>query len=107
YHTITLLDGKSPSGDYSTRAAAAARCVAGTGDATAFSAFRDVLFSEDVQPKQGGDSDHDNAHLAQIARQVGAAPGAIACIAGGEQVDEAAAAAASARRSLAAVSDGR
>src|SRR5699024_3696178 len=102
YHTITLLDGKSPSGDYSTRAAAAARCVAGTGDATAFSAFRD-----DVQPEQGGDSARDTAHLPQIARQVGAAPGASACIAGGEQVDEAAAAAASARRSLAAVSDGR
>ncbi len=107
YHTITLLDGKSPSGDYSTRAAAAARCVAGTGDATAFSEFRDMLFSEGVQPKQGGSTDHDDAGLAQIARQAGAAPEAIDCIAHGEQVDEAAAAAEAARTSLAAVSGGR
>ncbi|GAA4819205.1 DsbA family protein [Tomitella cavernea] len=106
YHSITILDGKSPSGDYSTRAAAAARCVALSGDAVAYSKFRDVLFTKGVQPREGGKSDISDAQLAHMAQRLGADEPAVSCIADGAQVDAEKAAASAARSSLAALSGG-
>ncbi|QDQ98141.1 DsbA family protein [Tomitella fengzijianii] len=106
YHSITILDGKSPSGDYSTRAAAAARCIAQSGDAVAYSKFRDALFTKGVQPREGGGSDFDNAQLAQLAQRLGADGPAVSCIGSGAQLDAEKAAASVARSSLATLSGG-
>ncbi len=107
YHPITLLDGKSPSKDYSTRATAAARCVAITGDAMAYSTFRDALFRDGVQPAEGGATDYSDAQLAQIAREAGADGAALACITAGAQQAAAAQAAEASRASLGALSGGQ
>ncbi|WP_182346709.1 DsbA family protein [Tomitella gaofuii] len=106
YHSITILDGKSPSGDYSTRAAAAARCVAQSGDAVAYSKFRDALFTKGVQPHEGAKSDFDDAQLARMAQRLGADGSAVSCIADGSLVDAETTAASTARTSLAALSGG-
>lgn len=89
YHMLNFLNRSSPSGDYSTRAAAAALCVADTGDGELFSQFHSSLFQKDVQPKENGSSDLGNSQLADVARQVGADDAVTACISDGEKVDEA------------------
>ncbi|MEE2031211.1 DsbA family protein [Rhodococcus chondri] len=102
YHILAFLDRLSSSGDYSTRSVAAAQCVADSGDAIAFSAFHDSLFSPDNQPAEGGNSDLDNEQLAQMARDAGATDEAAQCIADGTRVEQAAADAEAGRQALAA-----
>ncbi|MCK0091026.1 DsbA family protein [Rhodococcus sp. HNM0563] len=101
YHILAFLDRLSSSGDYSTRAVAANQCVAETGDAIAFSAFHAAIFSPDNQPAEGGDSDHSNEQLAQIARDAGASEDAVTCIADGARVERATVSAEAGRQLLA------
>ncbi|WP_040797785.1 DsbA family protein [Nocardia higoensis] len=84
HHYVAFLNPKSESGDYSTRAIAAIRCVAATGDGSLYSRFHDKLFVTD-QPAEGK-ADHSNEALADLARTVGAPDTAADCIATGAQV---------------------
>lgn len=102
YHILNFLNQLSASGDYSTRAVAAAQCVAATGNGRAYSAFHAALFSPDNQPAEKGSSDHSNDQLAQIARDSGASDEAAQCIASGARVEQAAADAEVGRQGLAA-----
>lgn len=101
YHILSFLDRLSSSGDYSTRAVAANQCVAETGDAIAFSTFHASLFAPDNQPAEGGNSDHSNEQLAQMARDAGASDAAVSCIADGARVEQAAESAEAGRQLLA------
>lgn len=101
YHMLAFLDQLSASGDYSTRAVAAAQCVAATGDAIAYSAFHAALMSPDNQPAERGGSDHSNEELAQMARDAGASDEAAQCIADGARVEQARADAEAGRQLLA------
>ena len=90
YHMLNFLNRASSSGDYSTRAAASAQCIAETGDRAAFSAYHSQLFAPGVQPAENGGADHSNADLAEIAKTAGADDAAAECISSGDQVDAAA-----------------
>ncbi len=65
YHLLTFLDSGSASKDYSTRAAAALMCAASNLGSTpgAFAALHSSLFSEAVQPAEGGSADLTNDQL--------------------------------------------
>ncbi|HLS75807.1 MAG TPA: thioredoxin domain-containing protein [Nocardia sp.] len=78
HHYVAFLDAKSGSGDYSTRAVAATRCVAATGDGPLYARFHDALFVTD-QPAEGK-SDHSDEALADLARTAGAPDTAVDCI---------------------------
>ncbi|GAA1888525.1 MAG: DsbA family protein [Williamsia herbipolensis] len=86
YHILNFLDRNSGSGDYSSRAAGAALCVAQAGGADQFLAFHTKLFEQ--QPAEGGD-DPDNAALAATAGSVGASQQTQQCISSGARVDAA------------------
>ena len=86
YHLLTFLNRNSGSGDYSSRAAGAALCVARAGDQDTFLKYHTKLYDE--QPAEGGD-DPDNAALAQKAAAVGASTQTQQCIANGSAVAEA------------------
>jgi protein-disulfide isomerase len=83
FHILNFLDANSGSGDYSSRAAGAALCVAQAGGADQFLKFHTKLFQQ--QPPEGGDSP-DNAALASTAASVGASPQTQDCIRSGAQV---------------------
>lgn len=102
YHQLDFLASRSASGTYSTRAAAAAQCVAASETAPVFSAFHSTLFSPDFQPAEGSSSDHTDEQLAQAARDAGASDATAQCIVGGDRVPDASAAAAAASEALAA-----
>lgn len=93
FHLINFLDGNSGSGDYSTRAAAGAQCIAETGDRAAFSAYHSGLFAPGTQPPEDRSPDLSNEQLAEIAKTVGANDEAVACISSGDKMDAATAAA--------------
>lgn len=101
YHLINFLDAQSASGDYSTRAVAASRCVAETENARIYSAFHAGLFDPDFQPEEGGDSDPNDTDLADLARTSGSSDLGVECITTGEQRDAAAADSATGRDELA------
>ncbi|MBJ7290288.1 thioredoxin domain-containing protein [Williamsia sp.] len=86
YHFLTFLNRNSGSGDYSSRAAGAALCVAEGGNQDTFLKFHSKLYEE--QPPEGGD-DPDNAALAQKAAAVGATPAAQQCITSGTKIQAA------------------
>lgn len=86
YHILNFLDRNSGSGDYSSRAAGAALCVAQAGGADQFLKYHTELFAK--QPEEGGD-DPDNAELAAMAGSVGASPQTQQCISSGARVDAA------------------
>jgi len=88
YHLMNFLDANSASKDYSTRASAAVMCVAQKSGSTpgVYGKFHDLLFSSDVQPKEGSDSDHTSEELAQFATTAGAGAAAD-CITSGANVD--------------------
>src|SRR5699024_1961744 len=83
YHMLNFLNRSSASGDYSTRAAGAALCVAETGDGELFSKFHSTLFQQGTQPRENGSSDLSNEQLADVAKQVGADDGVAQCISDG------------------------
>lgn len=89
YHMLDFLNPSSASGNYSTRAAAAALCVAGDGDGSAYPKFHTALFSSDVQPKEKSGADLSDAQLADQAKAAGASPAAQTCITSGAQMSAA------------------
>lgn len=86
FHFLNFLNRASASGDYSTRAAAGAQCVAETGDRAAFAAYHSGLFGPGAQPEEGGATDLSNEDLAAFAKNAGANEEAVACIANGDKV---------------------
>jgi protein-disulfide isomerase len=71
--------------DYSSRAAAAAYCVADES-IDAFRRFHAALFSENIQPDERGSSFPDNAKLIELAREAGAAGKVPDCINSGKYI---------------------
>ncbi|MEV0359426.1 thioredoxin domain-containing protein [Nocardia sp. NPDC050697] len=104
YHLVNFLDSRSSSGDYSSRAAGALRCVAQDGQAVVYARFHDALFLAE-QPEESADSDHTADELAAIARTSGAPESSVQCIATGAQTDAARAAATANLEALRAISD--
>ena len=95
YHMVNFLNPRSPSGDYSTRAAGALLCVAQNSGSQpgVYMAYHSALFSPDHQPEEGGSSDLTNQQLADLATSVGANEAAAGCISQGQQTQAAATAA--------------
>jgi protein-disulfide isomerase len=83
FHMLNFLDKRSGSGDYSSRAAGAMKCVADGEGQDVQLAFHSKLFQE--QPAEG-DVDHDNEALAGFADDVGASETTQRCIADGAEV---------------------
>ncbi|WP_278314126.1 DsbA family protein [Lolliginicoccus levis] len=83
YRLLTFLDTVSSDGTYSTRAAAAATCVAANSSATTYSAYHSALY--DNRPTNG--STRTDAELAQLALDNGADPATTGCITSGEYLD--------------------
>jgi len=102
YHMLDFLNPDSASKTYSTRAAAAALCVAVDGTGTAYPKFHASLFSKDTQPKEGASTDLSDAQLADLAKAAGASPAAQTCITSGAKLAEATAEAQAGTQQLAA-----
>ncbi len=94
YSVVSILDSPRNQ-DYSSRAGAAALCVADES-ISAFRRFHAALFSTDIQPSERGSSFPDNAKLIEIARESGVVGKVPDCINSGKYLskvtDEAAAA---------------
>jgi protein-disulfide isomerase len=69
YNMVSILDSPRNQ-DYSSRAGAAALCVADES-VSAFRRFHAALFSADIQPSELGSSFPDNAKLIELARESG------------------------------------
>lgn len=102
YHLLNFLNSRSSSGDYSTRAAAAALAVAQDGNGSAFPKFHSALFATGKQPVEQSGSDLSNADLAKLAADNGASAATQQAISAGTQVPAAAAAAQAAQDKLTA-----
>jgi serine/threonine-protein kinase len=89
YHLLDFLDPKSASGDYSTRALAAALCVASANDPKLYTDFYAALFASDFQPRENASSDPSNDDLAQRAESMNAPSSVTDCIKSGQQLDAA------------------
>jgi serine/threonine-protein kinase len=88
YHLLNFLDGNSPSHDYSTRAIAAAYCVAASKDPYMYMNFYVDMFGDNFQPPEFGTTDRSNTDLADLARSVGTTAAAD-CVQSGQLVDTA------------------
>lgn len=77
YHILTFLDSHSGSGDYSSRAAGAALCVAELEPQETWRRYHSVLYER--QPAENG-KDFSNDQLADIAGEVGAGEPTKECI---------------------------
>jgi protein-disulfide isomerase len=82
YYPVAILDSPANQ-DYSSRAGAAAHCVAHESS-DAFRRFHAALFSIGTQPAETGSAFPDNAALIQLARQAGAAGDVATCINSGK-----------------------
>ena len=102
YHLLDFLNPRSASKSYSTRAAAAALCVASDGDGAAYPKFHASLFSGGTQPKEGASTDLSDPQLAELARSAGASQAAQTCITSGGKMAAATAAAQAGTQQLAA-----
>ncbi len=89
YHALDFLNRDSASGDYSSRAAGAALCVASDGSGASYPAFHAALYSPENQPEEQSGSDLSNEQLAALAGGVGASAEAQQCISAGADVDQA------------------
>ncbi|HYQ34433.1 MAG TPA: DsbA family protein [Mycobacterium sp.] len=69
YSMVSILDS-SKNQNYSSRAGAAARCVADES-IDAFRRFHTALYSANIQPDERGTSFPDNAKLIELAREAG------------------------------------
>lgn len=109
YHMVNFLDPRSPSGDYSSRAAGALLCVAQESGSTpgVYMAFHSALFAPENQPAENGTTDLSNQQLADLAKAAGASDAAQSCIAQGQQVQAAATAATAFLATLNEVTGGR
>lgn len=84
YTMVTILDSPATQ-NYSSRAAAAAYCVADES-MDAFRRFHEALYSKGIQPSETGDRFPDNARLIELARQAGAAGKVPDCINSGKYI---------------------
>ncbi|MDD4865789.1 MAG: DsbA family protein [Mycobacterium sp.] len=84
YNLVSILDSPRNQ-DYSSRAGAAALCVADES-ISAFRRFHSALFSSDIQPSERGPKFPDNAKLIEIARESGAAGKVPECIDSGKYI---------------------
>ncbi|MFW0792129.1 thioredoxin domain-containing protein [Gordonia sp. CPCC 205333] len=105
FHMLNFLDSNSSSGNYSSRSAGAAQCVAGGEKPEVFLKFHSALFAQ--QPQEGGSSDLSNADLARIAGEQGASATTQKCISDGAKIDQAKKAADASQTQLAKASGGR
>lgn len=82
YYMLGFLSN-STNDNYSSRAAAAAYCVADES-IDAFRRFHTALFSKNIQPEEQGSTFPDNARLTELAREAGAAGKVPECISSGK-----------------------
>jgi protein-disulfide isomerase len=82
YNMVSILDS-AKNQNYSSRAGAAAMCVADQS-LDAFRRFHTALYSSDIQPSETGKTFPDNARLIEIAREAGAAGTVPDCINSGK-----------------------
>jgi protein-disulfide isomerase len=86
YSMVSILDS-SRNQNYSSRAGAAALCVADENQ-DAFRRFHSALFSTDIQPSETGKSFPDNARLIELARQAGVVGKVPDCINSGKYLSK-------------------
>lgn len=84
YYFVGILD-RPQNDDYSSRAGAAAYCVADES-VEAFRRFHTALFSKNLQPAETASDFPDNARLIEIAREAGAAGSVPGCIKSGKYI---------------------
>lgn len=84
YSMVSILDN-SRNQNYSSRAGAAALCVADES-LDAFRRFHTALFTSDIQPSERGSSFPDNARLIELAREAGAVGKVPDCINSGKYI---------------------
>jgi len=84
YNMVSILDS-AKNQNYSSRAGAAAKCVADES-LDAFRRFHSALYSSDIQPSETGKTFPDNARLIEIAREAGAAGTVPDCINSGKYI---------------------
>ena len=84
YHMVAILDAQGDG--YSSRAGAAAYCVADEST-DAFRRFHTALFTKELQPAEGGGIYPDDSRLIELARQTGAAGAVPECINKGKYID--------------------
>lgn len=84
YYMVGLLS-RPQNEDYSSRAGAAAYCVADES-IDAFRRFHSALFSKELQPAETGTTFPDNARLIEIARVDGAAGKVPDCVKSGKYI---------------------
>lgn len=82
YHMVAILD-RGQNDDYSSRAGAAAYCVADES-IDAFRRFHTALYTEQLQPSEIGTDFPDNNRLIELARQAGAAGSVPKCVNSGK-----------------------
>ncbi|GFG64154.1 hypothetical protein MKUB_16440 [Mycobacterium kubicae] len=86
YTMVTILDSPRTQ-NYSSRAAAAAYCVADE-NMDAFRRFHEALYSKDIQPAETAKTFPDNARLIEIARESGAGGKVPDCINSGKYLSK-------------------
>lgn len=86
YNMVSILDN-AKNQNYSSRAGAAAKCVADQS-LDAFRRFHSALYSSDIQPSETGKTFPDNARLIEIAREAGAAGTVPDCINSGKYLSQ-------------------
>ncbi len=82
YHMVAILD-RPQNDNYSSRAGAAAYCVADES-IDAFRRFHTALYTEELQPSEIGTQFPDDKRLIELARQAGAAGSVPSCINSGK-----------------------
>ncbi len=109
YRMVDFLNPRSHSGDYSSRAAGALLCVAQNSGSQpgVYMSFHSAVFAPENQPAENGSSDLSNQQLADLAKAAGASDPAVACIAAGQQVQAATAAATTFMADLDQITGGR
>ncbi|MGH3560419.1 MAG: DsbA family protein [Mycobacterium sp.] len=85
YHMVAILD-RPQNDDYSSRAGAAAYCVADES-IDAFRRFHTALFTPQLQPAETGPNFPDNNRLIELAREAGAAGSIPNCINSGKYIE--------------------
>ncbi len=95
YSMVSILDNRRNQ-NYSSRAGAAALCVADES-IDAFRRFHSALYSSDIQPSERGPSFPDNARLIELAREAGVAGKVPDCINSGKYLSKVTAEAAAAK----------
>jgi protein-disulfide isomerase len=86
YSMVSILD-TAKNQNYSSRAGAAALCVADES-MDAFRRFHSALYSSGIQPDERGSSFPDNAKLIELAREAGAAGKVPDCINSGKYLSK-------------------